>query len=63
MSIKIRRKSDGEILEFLAFNYDGQGGCLVHFEGSETIDALSLSESKNILLGEECKENKYDFIK
>lgn len=63
MNIKMRSKNDGEILEFLAFNYDGQGNCLVYYEGSETIEALSLNEAKDILLGEKGKENEYKYVK
>ena len=52
MKIKVKRIDDGEILEFLSFNFDGQGNNLVYNHESEKLELYSREETKNVLFGE-----------
>ena len=51
-----------EIVEFLAFNYDGKGGALVKFDDSQTVHHYDLPDVQNIIIGRIGKESEYELL-
>lgn len=51
-----------DIIEFLAFNYDGQGGSLVKFNSNDHLDYLSLEETNDIILGGQGEDRQYRLV-
>ena len=63
MKIKVKRIDNNEILEFLSFNFDGEGSSIVFNHESEKMELYTCKETKNVLFGENDKECKYEYIK
>ena len=63
MKMKIKNVDSEEILEFISFNFDGEGGSLVLNHTTGKIESYKLQETKNMLLGENGKECKYVYSK
>ena len=62
MKIKMKHIENAEILEFLAFNFDGQGNGVAYNHETEKLEMYNGEEIKNILFGENGKECKYVYI-
>lgn len=62
MKIKMKRIDSKEILEFIEFNFDGQGGTLVFNYETQEPEYYNFQQTKDILWGENGKEPKYQFI-
>lgn len=64
MSImKLRKiKSHEETIEFLVFNYDGQGSALVIENNDGIVVSKSVNELKDIFLGVFGKEKEYELV-
>ena len=62
MKIKIKRIDNDEILEFLVFNFDGQGNSVAYNHETEKLEMYNSEDIKNILFGENGKECKYVYV-
>ena len=62
MNIKIKSIDSDEILEFLTFNFDGQGSCVAYNHETEKLEMYNSEETKNLLFGENGKECEYVYI-
>lgn len=62
MKIRMKRIDRKEILEFIEFNFDGQGGVLVFNYETQELEYYNFQQTKDILWGENGKEPKYQFI-
>ena len=60
--IKMKHIVNDEILEFLAFNFDGQGNGVAYNHETEKLEMYNDEEIKKILFGEKGKECKYVYI-
>lgn len=61
--MKFRKiNSENETIEFLVFNFDGQGSALVIENDSDSIDIKTSEEVKDIILGKKCKDKEYKLI-
>lgn len=61
--MKLRKiNSHEETIEFLVFNYDGQGSALVIENNDGIVVSKSLNELKDIFLGEFRKEKEYELV-
>jgi hypothetical protein len=59
--MKLRKiNSHNETIEFLVFNYDGQGSALVIENNDGVIESKSVNEVKEILLGGIGKDKEYE---
>lgn len=59
--MKLRKiNSHNETIEFLVFNYDGQGSALVIENNDGIIESKSINEVKEILLGGVGKDKAYE---
>lgn len=59
--MKLRKiNSHNETIEFLVFNYDGQGSALVIENNDGVIESKSVNEVKEILLGGVGKDKEYE---
>lgn len=59
--MKLRKiNSHNETIEFLVFNYDGQGSALVIENNDGVIESKSVDEVKEILLGGVGKDKEYE---
>ena len=59
--MKLRKiNSHNETIEFLVFNYDGQGSALVIENNNGVIESKSVDEVKEILLGGVGKDKEYE---
>ena len=63
MKIKIKHIDSNEILEFLAFNFDGQGNSVAYNHETEKLEMYNSEDIKDLLFGENGKECKYVYIK
>lgn len=54
--------SENETIEFLVFNFDGQGSALVIENDSDSVDIKTSEEIKDIILGKEYKDREYRLI-
>lgn len=51
-----------EVIEILAFNYDGKGSALVKYDDSQTIHHLSEQEVKDVVLGKQNQNPEYELL-
>ena len=58
MLIKMKRIDGDETIEFIAFNYDGEGSSLAICD--KQVYAYSLEETNDILLGKNGQEKEYE---
>lgn len=63
MKIKVKRIDNDEILEFLAFNFDGLGSSFAYNYETEKMELYTCEETKDILFGENGDECKYIYVK
>lgn len=61
MLIKMKRINGEETVEFVAFNFDGEGSSLALINGS-SIAVFSKEETLDILLGENAKNPQYELV-
>ncbi|MCR5710496.1 MAG: hypothetical protein K6G79_08455 [Bacteroidales bacterium] len=54
----MKRIDGDETIEFIAFNYDGEGGSLAICDNQ--VYAYSLEETNDILLGKNSQEKEYE---
>ncbi|MBQ5737919.1 MAG: hypothetical protein IIV55_02595 [Alistipes sp.] len=63
MGLKMKKISGEEVLEFIAYNIDGKGTCLVYDETCEEFIFLSLDKVKDVFLGKEAGDIEYKLLK
>ena len=60
MSIKMKRIGEDSVIEFIAFNYDGEGSSLAIENGF--LDVYSKKDTNEVFEGIRGTDRKYEFI-
>ena len=63
MRLRMKKIGKEEVLEFVAFNFDGNGTCLVYDEKCEVFETRSSEEVMDIFLGKKAHNMEYELLK
>ena len=63
MQVRMKKMDSDEVLDFIAFNFDGKGNYLVYDEKCEIFEVLSSEEVKDVFLGKNACNVEYKLLK
>lgn len=58
----VKNDDRNDVIEFIAFNYDGKGGSLIKIGNNDHLDYLSLEETNDIILGAQGEDRQYRLV-
>jgi len=63
MKLRMKKIEGDEVLEFVAFNFDGNGTCLIYDEKCEVFETRTSEEVRDIFLGKNACNIEYKLLK